>query len=91
LRDLWVNPAREIDGIEILTPDDPRLFAGITAFRFTRHPDQHVMIQRLLDEHGVFTVAREGSACGTCIRVTPGFTTSAQDMERLVQALRALA
>jgi selenocysteine lyase/cysteine desulfurase len=91
LRDLWVKPAREIEGIEILTPDDPRLYAGITAFRFTRHADQHVMIQRLLDEHGVFTVAREGSACGTCIRVTPGFTTTARDMEQLVNALRVLA
>jgi len=91
LRDLWVKPAREIEGIEILTPDDPRLIAGITAFRFTRHADQQVMIQRLLDEHAVFTVAREGSACGTCIRVTPGFTTSARDMEQLVNALRVLA
>lgn len=91
LRDLWVKSAREIDGIEILTPDDPRLYAGITAFRFTRHPDQAVMIQRLLDEHGIFTVAREGSACGECIRVTPGFTTSAEDMAQLVKALRALA
>lgn len=91
LRDLWVKPAREIEGIEILTPDDPRLYGGITAFQFTRHADQLVMIERLLHEHGLFTVAREGSACGPCIRVTPGFTTSAQDMAQLVEALRTLA
>jgi selenocysteine lyase/cysteine desulfurase len=91
LRDLWVGPAREIAGIEVLTPDDPRLYCGITAFRFSRQADQEVMIKRLLDEHGLFTVARNGSACGPCIRVTPGFTTSADEVAQLVTALRALA
>jgi isopenicillin-N epimerase len=91
LRDLWVKPARDIEGIEVLTPDDPRLYCGITAFRFTRHADQELMIQRLLDEHGLFTVSRQGAACGPCIRVTPGFTTTADDMARLVEALRVLA
>ncbi|WP_268799768.1 aminotransferase class V-fold PLP-dependent enzyme [Pseudomonas huanghezhanensis] len=91
LRELWVKPAREIPGIEVLTPDDPRLCCGISAFRFTLHADQDVMIERLLREHGLFTVARDGSACGPCIRVTPGFTTSAADVAQLVTALRALA
>lgn len=91
LRDLWVRQARDIDGIEVLTPDDPRLYCGITSFRFTRHADQQLMTQRLLDEHGIFAVIRNGSACGPCIRITPGFTTSAEDVAQLVKALRALA
>jgi selenocysteine lyase/cysteine desulfurase len=49
------------------------------------------MTQRLLDEHGIFAVARQGSACGPCIRITPGFITSADDVAHLTKALRALA
>ncbi|WP_426141112.1 aminotransferase class V-fold PLP-dependent enzyme [Pseudomonas sp. DWP3-1-2] len=91
LRDLWVKPARKLEGVEVLTPDDPRLYCGITALRFTRHDDQQLMAQRLLEEHNLFTVAREGSACGPCIRITPGFSTPAAHMHLLVEALRALA
>lgn len=91
LRDLWVKPAREIEGIEVLTPDDPRLYCGITSFRFTRHQDQVAMAQRLLQEFGLFTVARDGSACGPCIRVTPGFVTTPEEVGLLVRALEKLA
>ena len=91
LRDLWVKPARELEGIEVLTPDDPRLYCGITSFRFTRHQDQQQMVERMLEQYNLFTVARAGSACGPCIRITPGFTTPATDMERLVTALRDLS
>lgn len=91
LRDLWVREARQIEGIDVLTPDDPRLYCGITSFRFSRHADQQRMTQQLLDEHGIFAVARDGSACGPCIRITPGFITCADDVARLTEALRALA
>ena len=91
LRDLWVKPARELSGIEILTPDDPRLYCGITSFRFTRQADQQQMVERLLEEYNLFTVARDGAACGPCIRITPGFTTSVAEIETLVRALRKLS
>lgn len=91
LRNLWVAPAREIPGIEVLTPDDPRLYCGITSFRFTRHDDQVAMAERLLREFDLFTVAREGSACGPCIRVTPGFSTTPGEVQMLVTALERLA
>lgn len=91
LRDLWVEQVRALPGIEVLTPDDPRLYCGITSLRFTRQPDQPAMVRRLLDEHNLFTVARDGSACGPCIRVTPGFTTTPDDIQALVRALHELA
>lgn len=91
LRDAWVGEARKMHGIEVLTPDDPRLYCGITSFRFNRHADQQRMALKLLDEHGIFTVARNGSACGPCIRITPGLVTSIDDVARLIDALRALA
>lgn len=91
LRDLWVKPTRELSGIEILTPDDPRLYCGITALRFTRQADQQRMVERLLKEYNLFTVAPLGAACGPCVRITPGFTTSVGQIETLVAALRELS
>ncbi|MCY1388977.1 Isopenicillin N epimerase [compost metagenome] len=91
LRDLWVSQVRGLDGIEVMVPDDPRLYSAITSFRFTRHKDQQAMAARLLDEYNLFTVARDGSACGPCIRVTPGLTTTPEDVEVLVGALAELS
>ncbi|EJL99243.1 selenocysteine lyase [Pseudomonas sp. GM102] len=90
LRNRWVNAVRGLPGIEIMTPDDPRLYCGITSMRFTRHADQQVMVERLLNDYNLFTVARSGAACGPCIRITPGLTTTAADMDRLAQALTEL-
>jgi selenocysteine lyase/cysteine desulfurase len=90
LRNLWVSAVRNLPGIEVLTPDDPRLYCGITAMRFSRHADQQALVERLLGEYNLFTVVRSGMASGPCIRITPGLTTTAQEMQRLVDALHAL-
>ncbi|WP_332766604.1 aminotransferase class V-fold PLP-dependent enzyme [Pseudomonas koreensis] len=90
LRNLWVGAVRQLPGIEVMTPDDPRLYCGITSLRFTRHDDQQAMAERLLNEYNLFTVVRHGAASGPSIRVTPGLTTTAADMQRLVRALQEL-
>jgi selenocysteine lyase/cysteine desulfurase len=90
LRNLWVRPVRELPGIEVMTPDDPRLYCGITSMRFTAHADQQPMVERLLNDHNLFTVVRSGAAAGPCIRITPGLTTTAADMSRLTKALTEL-
>ncbi|MFJ3372712.1 aminotransferase class V-fold PLP-dependent enzyme [Pseudomonas sp. NPDC086251] len=90
LRNLWVRAVRELPGIEVLTPDDPRLYCGITSLRFTRHADQQAMAERLLNDYNLFTVVRSGAACGPCIRITPGLTTTAADMRLLAKALTEL-
>jgi selenocysteine lyase/cysteine desulfurase len=91
LRNLWVRAVRDAPGIEVMTPDDPRLYCGITSMRFTRHADQQTMVERLLNDYNLFTVVRSGSACGPCIRITPGFTTTAADMRLLAKALIELS
>jgi selenocysteine lyase/cysteine desulfurase len=91
LRNLWVRAARELPGIEVLTPDDPRLYCGITSMRFTAHYDQQSMVERLLNDYNLFTVVRSGAACGPCIRITPGLTTTAADMAQLITALTELS
>ncbi|MBW8128836.1 MULTISPECIES: aminotransferase class V-fold PLP-dependent enzyme [Pseudomonas] len=89
LRDLWVNQVRALPGIEVLTPDDPRLYCGITAFKFVGR-DQQVMVDRLLRDFDLFTTTRVGAAFGTCIRVTPGLVTSAADISVLLNAITQL-
>ena len=91
LRDLWVNEARQLPGIEVLVPDDPRLQCAITSLRFTRLQDQQPIVDRLLKDYNLFTVARDGSACGSCIRITVGLATSVDDINQLIKALRELA
>ncbi|KAA0986134.1 aminotransferase class V-fold PLP-dependent enzyme [Pseudomonas sp. ANT_J28] len=90
LRNRWVSAVRELPGIDVMTPDDPRLYCGITSMRFTRHADQQVMVERLLKDYNLFTVARSGAASGPCIRITPGLTTTAADMDLLTRALTEL-
>lgn len=91
LRNLWVRAARELPGIEVLTPDDPRLCCGIASMRFTANNDQQSMVERLLNDYNLFTVVRSGAACGPCIRITPGLTTTAADMAQLITALTELS
>ncbi|TFF06081.1 aminotransferase class V-fold PLP-dependent enzyme [Pseudomonas sp. BCA14] len=90
LRNRWVSQVRPLPGIEVLTPDDPRLYCGITAFKFIGR-DQQLMADRLLKDYGLFTTTRAGAAFGSCIRVTPGLATSAADIDVLVNAITELS
>lgn len=94
LRDLWVTEARAIPGVDILTPDDPDLVGAITSFRLHGRGSgeaNRALAQTLLDEFGLFTVARSGIAGGDCVRVTPSLYNGSTDLDRLVSALRVLA
>ncbi|WP_432217546.1 aminotransferase class V-fold PLP-dependent enzyme [Pseudomonas kribbensis] len=90
LRNLWVSAVRNLPGIEVTTPDDPRLYCGITSMRFTRHADQQAMVERLLNDYNLFTVVRNGAACGPCIRITPSLTTTAAEIQSLILVLNEL-
>ncbi|MCM5678454.1 aminotransferase class V-fold PLP-dependent enzyme [Schlegelella sp. S2-27] len=93
LRSLWVEPARRLPGLAVLTPDDPTMVAGITAFRLdgkTSAADNDAIVATLRDRHGVFTVRRDGPAAGDVVRVTPALYTRAADVMQLVRGLEAL-
>ena len=93
LRDYWVSRVRDFKGLEILTPDEPGMAAGITSFRLAGKgtaADNNAIVAQLRDQFGVFTVRRAGVAKGQCIRVSPAIYTSEADLDRLVQALRAV-
>jgi len=93
LRNYWVERIRPIQGIEILTPDDPAMHAGITSFRMRgkgSKGDNDAIVATLRDSHRVLTVRRTGVANGQCIRVSPALYTKEAELDQLVTALTAL-
>lgn len=93
LRDLWVERLRDHAGIEILTPQDRNLYAGITSFRLkgqTSVQENVALMRRLWDEHGIFTVQRDGVASGSCVRVTPAVFTGEREVTALAEALEQI-
>ena len=91
LRDRWVGQAREIPGVQVLTPDEPALHAGITSFRLAALPrleDAVAVRKTLFERHRIFTVERAGPAKGACVRVTPSFVNGPSDVDALAKALR---
>ena len=94
LRDRWAEAVRDHGRIEVLTPSDPRLTCGITSFRLkgqTGKAENRALADALLARFNIFTVARDGVASGSCVRVTPGVFTQDTDIDQLVAALQALA
>ena len=92
LRDRWVAKARALPNIEVLTPDEPGLAAGITSFRVRNkgsREDNNALVAALRDKHRVLTVRRDGVAKGQCIRVSPALYTSEEEIDRFVAALAA--
>ena len=93
LRDRWVRPLRDLPQVQILTPDDPRLYGAITSFRLrgrTSHDDNVALAKALLDKHRIFTVHRDGLGSGSCVRVTPALATRISDADALATAIRSL-
>ena len=90
LRDRWVAKARALPNIEVLTPDEPGLAAGITSFRVKNkgsREDNNALVVALRDRHKVLTVRRDGVARGQCIRVSPALYTTEEELDRFVAAL----
>ena len=94
LRNRWVDAARAMGNVELLASANPRLTSAIASFRLkgrTSVADNLALSKRLLREHRVFTVMRDGLASGACVRVTPSFFTSEAQIDRLVAALGQVA
>ena len=94
LRDYWVRQVRGLDKVEILTPDTPGMYGAVTSFRIkglTKPEQNNALVARLMDEFGIFTVARHGPVGGSCVRVTPALFTRTAQLDQLVAALRKLA
>lgn len=94
LRNYWVKQARAIETVEILTPDDDTMHAGITSFRIKgkiSKDDNNALMTALRDKHRVLTVRRTGVAKGQCLRVSPALYTTEAELDRLVEGLSAIS
>ncbi|MDX1507479.1 MAG: aminotransferase class V-fold PLP-dependent enzyme [Woeseiaceae bacterium] len=94
LRSLWTDAATEMPHLEVLGGADEASWSGIGSFRLrgkTTVGDAQALQARMEYEFGIFTVIRKGLASGACVRVTPQVFNSADEIGRLVDALRRLA
>ena len=94
LRDYWVHQVRDVPNVEILTPDEAGSYGALTSFRVRGHTTfeaNNALVDRLMEQYGIFTVARKGPLGGSVIRVTPGLFTRTADLDKLVGAIRELA
>ncbi|UXN02688.1 aminotransferase class V-fold PLP-dependent enzyme [Bartonella sp. HY406] len=90
MRNRWVDALQENKFIEILTPNDPRLYGGITSFRIkgkTSKEDNNAIVKQLRDEFSVLTVRRGGVAKGDCIRVAPALYTTNREIDQFILAI----
>jgi isopenicillin-N epimerase len=93
LRDLWAETVRDHPNVQVLTPNDPAMHAGLTSFRIkgvVTEADNVALRKTLLQRYRILTVERAGPAKGACIRVTPSFVNGPEDVQRLVAAIREL-
>lgn len=94
LRDRWAEAVRDDPRLQVLTPNDPALHAGITSFRIagrTSREDNLALKKLLFDRHRIFTVERVGVAKGACIRISPSFVNTPAQMDALAAALREIS
>ena len=93
LRGLWTAEVESMSHIEVLGGLDEASWTGIGSFRLTgqtTNEDAHRLQQRLEKDFGIFTVVRKGLASGGCVRITPQVFNSADEIGRLVDAMRKL-
>ncbi len=93
LRDRWAETVRDHGRVEVLTPADPAMTSALCSFRLRGQvtPEENrALAKTLLDRFNIFTVARDGVASGSCVRVTPSLFTTEAEVDQLVEALKVL-
>jgi len=92
LRNYWVSRVRDIDGLEILTPDEVGRYGATTSFRLKNmhaFEDAKKVQDLLIGKYRIMTVARNGITQGAAVRVTPALYNTTADLDQLVTALHA--
>jgi selenocysteine lyase/cysteine desulfurase len=85
----WMDQVRDVPGVRIYTPRDPRLHGALGAFGIDGVPAADVA-RRLMEEHRIFTVVRKFG--GTeIVRVTPHLYNGPEDLDALAAAIRQWA
>lgn len=85
----WMDGVRDVPGVRIVTPRDPRRHCALGAFAIDGLAAADV-VRRLMDGHRIFTAVRQTEG-GDVVRVTPHLYTTPAQLDALVAAVRALA
>ncbi len=85
MKDRWVNRARQLPHIDLLTPTDPQRSCAIAAFSVKEKSGKEVA-DILLKQHNIFTVALDINGT-SAVRVTPQLYNTVEQMEKLAGAL----
>lgn len=89
LRSYWMEALKDTLGVVINTPFEASRACGIgNVGLINMTPSQ--MAQRLLNEHGVFTVAIDYANVKGC-RITPNVFTTYQELDHFIGAVKTLA
>lgn len=89
LRTYWMNALKDTPNVIINTPWEPHRACGIGNVGLS-NLTPGVMAQRLLDEHGVFTVAIDYANVHGC-RITPNVFTTTAELDHFIKAIKTLA
>ncbi len=89
LQQYWTLQVRNIPGINVNTPADPKRHGAIANVGLNRIKPAE-LAKRLLNEYKIYTVAIDSNDVHGC-RITPNVFTSTQDLDQLVRALKELA
>lgn len=92
LRDRWVHAVKDVDGVQILTPEEKGRYGATTSFRVKgmKSFEQARQMQEMLrKKYGIVTVARKGIAKGAAVRVTPALYNTEGEVDKLVAAVKA--
>jgi selenocysteine lyase/cysteine desulfurase len=85
----WMDQVRDVPGVRVYTPRDPRLHCALGAFGIAGVPAAEV-VRRLMDEHRIFTVVRKLGDV-EIVRVTPHLYNGPEDLDALAAAIRQWA
>lgn len=89
IQEYWTSKVRNVPRIIINTPVESHRACGIAnvGIEGIKPGD---LAKRLLDEHGVYTVAIDGANVHGC-RITPNVYTTTEELDQFVVALKKLA
>ncbi|MEO7982988.1 MAG: aminotransferase class V-fold PLP-dependent enzyme [Bacteroidota bacterium] len=89
LKSCWLTELIKHPGVEVVTPADKNLSCAIASFRVKNRTAADVA-DYLFKQHRILTVSRSLGKTG-CVRVTPSVYNSAEEIQKLVAAVKLYA
>lgn len=89
IQNYWTDQARKMDHVDLYTPKERHRSCAIATVGI-KGMKPAVMAKTLLDTHGIFTVAIDGSGVHGC-RISPNVFTSREELDTFVGALKSMS